>query len=201
MGGGPKGMAVIWASESRDEVMHCLTVINPKLAWQDLPLLAKLGVHKTQYARPNPKDKHSLPNIVDTRNITLEIFTTDYNPASPTFGIPGHTARGQIVLRRSDQQSAFTITKSIIEPMELFLQDRLPLSKLRSPIKRLQTCSMQSSIPRRTSSSSRPTARNRPSSTKVLVGRRRNVRSSWRLWRARDAALMRVALRTGRVPI
>ena len=133
MGGGPKGMAVIWASESRDEVMHCLTVINPKLAWQDLPLLAKLGVHKTQYARPNPKDKHSLPNIVDTRNTTLEIFTTDYNPASPTFGIPGHTARGQIVLRRSDQQSAFTITKSIIEPMELFLQDRLAAIKAALP--------------------------------------------------------------------
>jgi hypothetical protein len=133
MGGGPKGMMVIWASEFRDEVMHCLIVLNPKPAWQNLPLLSKLGVHKTQYAKPNPKDKNTLPDIVDTRNITLEIFTTDYNPASPTFGIPGHTARGQIVLRRSGQQSAFTITKSILEPMELFLQDRLAAIKAALP--------------------------------------------------------------------
>jgi hypothetical protein len=130
---GPKGVAVIWASESRREVMRCTTLLSPMLSWQELPLLSKLGVHKTQHAKPNPKDKHALPDIVDTRNITLEIFTTGYDPASHTFGIPGYAARGLVVLRRSGQKSPFTITRSIIEPMELFLEDRLITIKAALP--------------------------------------------------------------------
>jgi hypothetical protein len=133
MGSGPKGMAVIWASKSRHEVMHCTTLLSPLLSWKELPLLSKLGVHKTQHAKPNPKDKHALPDIVDTRNITLEIFTTDYDPVSPTFGIPGYAARGLVILRRSGQKSAFSITRAIIEPMELFLEDRLIAIKAALP--------------------------------------------------------------------
>lgn len=134
MGSGSKGVVVIWASESRQEVMHCMTLLSPKLPWRELPLLSKLGVHNTQYAKPDPKDKgHFIPDIVDTRNITLEIFATDYDPASPTFGVPGYAARGQVVLRRSGQNSAFTITKSTIEPMELFLEDRLAAIKAALP--------------------------------------------------------------------
>jgi len=134
VGSGPKGTAVIWATESRQEVMYCAKLLSPTLIWQELPLLSKLGVYETQYAKPSPNDKdHRLPGVVDTRNITLEIFTTDYDPASPTFGIPSHTERGFIVLRRANQKSAFTITRSIIEPMELFLQDRLTAIKAALP--------------------------------------------------------------------
>jgi hypothetical protein len=176
MGSGPKGVAVIWASKSRHEVMHCTTLLSPMLSWKELPLLSNLGVHKTQHAKPNPKDKHAMPGIFDTRNITLEIFTTDYDPASPTFGIPSYAARGLVILRRSGQKSAFSITRAIIEPMELFLEDRLIAIKAAGQIKRLQTCSTRRSIPRRSSSSSRPTVRKGPSSTRVLAGRRRNVR-------------------------
>jgi hypothetical protein len=115
--------------------MYCMTLLRPTLTWQELPLLSKLGVHKTQYAKPNPKDdKEGLPDIIpDTRNITLETFTTDYDPASPTFGIPSYTARGQVILSRRDQKSAFTITKDTIESMELFLQDRLTAIKSALP--------------------------------------------------------------------
>lgn len=124
LGSGQKGTIVIWATESRQEVMHALTLLSPTLTWQELPLLSKLGIHKAQFAKPDSKVKghHLVPDIVDTRNFTLENFTTDYDPASPTFGIPGHTARGQIVLRRNIQKPAITMTKNIIESVELFLR-------------------------------------------------------------------------------
>lgn len=130
MGGEPKWMAIIWASESREDTMYCVTGMpNPKLTWLELPLLSKLGVNKVQYAKPSLSDRSGLPNIVHTRNITMEIFSMDCDPASPTFGTPGFAAHGQILLRRGNPRSALSIMKSIIEPLELFIEERLAAIK------------------------------------------------------------------------
>ena len=128
----PHGVMVFWSSET-DKPMYGGTPLMPNFTWQELPLLSKLGVHKTQYAKPSPEDMehmNSPPDTSDTRNLTLEIFTTDYNPASPTFGNPSHAVQGPIILRRqTNQESGVTITKSIVEPIYLFLADRLTAIK------------------------------------------------------------------------
>jgi hypothetical protein len=132
----PHGVAVFWSSET-DTPMYGGTPLMPNFTWQELPLLSKLGVHITQYANPSPEDMEHIdspPDTSDTRNLTLEIFTTDYNPASPTFGIPSHSVQGPIILRRqTNQESAITITKAIIEPIYLFLVDRLAAIKAALP--------------------------------------------------------------------
>jgi hypothetical protein len=118
------GVAVTW--EYGDGIpIHHTKVLHPNITWHELPLLSKLGVHRTQYALPDSEDKDILPDNPDTRNLTLEVFTTDYDPASPTFGIPSHSSQGQIALRRSNQQSAFTETSNIVEPVYRFLEGRL----------------------------------------------------------------------------
>lgn len=129
LGSGPNGIAIIWSGEARNETMYCATSVSPKLSWKDLPPLIKLGVHSIQHAKPDPNDKSGMPDIFDTRNITMELFTMDCDPTSSSFGTSSYAGRGVVLLRRGDSKSALTISKSIIEPLELFIEGRLAAIK------------------------------------------------------------------------
>ncbi|SMQ48043.1 unnamed protein product [Zymoseptoria tritici ST99CH_1A5] len=128
MGSGPKAMAIVWTSPHHQETMYCITTPSPKLTWHDLPLLSKLGVNDIQYAKPDPNDKKGMPDMFDTRNRTLELFTSNCDPASDSCGLTTYlpAAQGQVLFRRANDPNSFEgVGKSTLEPIELFIEDRL----------------------------------------------------------------------------
>ncbi|EGP90325.1 uncharacterized protein MYCGRDRAFT_108268 [Zymoseptoria tritici IPO323] len=128
MGSGPKAMAIVWTSPHHQETMYCITTPSPKLTWHDLPLLSKLGVNDIQYAKPDPNDKKGMPDMFDTRNRTLELFTSNCDPAPDSCGLTTYlpAAQGQVLFRRANDPNSFEgVGKSTLEPIELFIEDRL----------------------------------------------------------------------------